>query len=143
MSNNTLEKLLQTSYVFDNVSNIENFKKQLTQFLITKKIPLYFAPEGKHTSGKALLKFKKYPFEVTNKIQPVSISIKRPLIDIATSTLGSNYYSDTFYYMFCPITTYKLRFLPSLEKKSISSDEFAEIARQNIASSLKVRCLLW
>lgn len=128
-----------SSYNFGTASNIETFKKNLSQFLSVKKKPLYFTPEGKHTNGKALLKFKKYPFEVTNKIQPICISIERPIIDIATSTLGSSYFSDTFYFMFCPFTNYKLQFLASLEKKSISTDEFVEIARQNIASTLKVR----
>lgn len=128
-----------TNYDFGNVSNVDNFKKKLSEYLTTKKVPLYFQPEGKPTTGKGLLKFKKYPFEVTNKIQPVSISVKRPVIHVATSTLGSNYMSDTFYFMFCPITSYRVRFLPSLEKKSISNEEFAEITRQNIASALKVR----
>lgn len=111
----------------------------MSQFLSVKKKPLYFAPEGKPTNGRALLKFKKYPFEVTNKIQPICISIERPIIDIATSTLGSSFISDTFYFMFCPFTNYKLQFLASLEKKSISTEEFVEIARQNIASTLKVK----
>lgn len=133
--------MINSSYNFGKFGNFEDFKKNLSQFLSDKKRPLYFAPEGKNTNGKALLKFKKYPFEVTNKIQPVCINIERPIIDIAISTLGSNFVSDMFYFMFCPITNYKLRFLASLEKKSISADEFSEIARQNIASALQVRSL--
>lgn len=110
----------------------------MAKFLSEKKALFHFLPEGKPTNGKALLKFKTYPFEIITKIQPVCISIERPVIDIAISTLGSNYFSDIFYYMFCPFTNYKLRFLASLEKKTVSSEEFAEIARQNIASALQV-----
>lgn len=124
------------------MGNIENFKKNLSNFLSEKSIPLHFIPEGKPTNGKALLKFKTYPFEVTTKIQPICIIIERSIIDIATSTLGSNYFIDIFYFMFCPVTNYKLKFLASLEKKTISNEEFAEITRQNIALALKVGLIL-
>lgn len=130
-----------STYNFGKHDNIENLKKKLSQYLSEKVTPLYFAPEGKNTNGRALLKFKKYPFEVTNKIQPICICIERPIIDIAISTLGSNFVTDTFYFMFCPVTNYKLSFLATLEKKSISADEFSEIARQNIASALQVSFL--
>lgn len=120
------------------MGNIENFKKNLSNFLNKRNIPLHFVPEGKPTNGKALLKFETYPFEVTTKIQPICISIERPIIDIATSTLGSNYFIDILYFMFCPFTNYKLKFLASLEKKSITNEEFAEITRQNIALASKV-----
>lgn len=137
---NKLGKLLlnTTNYNFGDRSSVENFKKKLCEFLNDKKIPLYFTPEGKATNGNGLLKFKTYPFEVATRIQPVCITVERPIIDIATSILGSNYWSDIFYFLFCPFTNFKLRFLASLEKKSTSSDEFAEITRQNIAATLKV-----
>lgn len=139
INKNVFEKVLQIgTYKFGNTGNIENFKKNLSQFLTEKKKPLHFTPEEKPTNGRALLKFKTYPFEITTKIQLICINIERPIIDIATSTLGSNYFSDVFYFMFCPFTNYKLRFQASLEKKSFSSNEFAEIARQNLASALKV-----
>ncbi|KAG5887830.1 hypothetical protein JTB14_022688 [Gonioctena quinquepunctata] len=101
-------------------------------------MPLYFAPEGKPTNGKALLKFKTYPFEFTSKIQPICISIERPLLDISVTTLGTSYSSDLFYFMFCPITVYKLKFLTPLEKKCMPDTDFAEIVRKDIASALKI-----
>ncbi|KAJ8955973.1 hypothetical protein NQ318_006244 [Aromia moschata] len=74
-----LEKMLVLSnYCFGNISNFDTFKKNIYQFLTDKKIPLYFAPEGKATNGKALLKFKSYPFQFAQKVQPVCISLERP-----------------------------------------------------------------
>ncbi|XP_023013564.2 lipid droplet-regulating VLDL assembly factor AUP1 [Leptinotarsa decemlineata] len=135
----SLEKVMCLStYCFGNVTNSDNFKNSVSQFMAEKKTPLYFAPEGRATNGKALLKFKTYAFEVSSKIQPICITIERSLLDISVTTLGSSYFSDLFYFMFCPLTIYKLKFLPSLERKSTSNSDFAEIVRREIATNLKI-----
>ncbi|XP_072378485.1 lipid droplet-regulating VLDL assembly factor AUP1-like [Diabrotica undecimpunctata] len=136
----TLEKVLGLStYCFGSITNLDNFKNNIKQFMVEKKTPLYFAPEEKLTNGKALLKFKTYPFEFANKVQPVCIRIERPFLDVAVTTVGSTFVSDMLYFLFVPITNYKLTFLAPLEKSTMSDDEFGEIARQNMATSLKVQ----
>ncbi|CAG9861905.1 unnamed protein product [Phyllotreta striolata] len=136
----TLEKILGLStYCFGSATNLDNFKNNIKQFMADKKIPIYFAPEEKITNGRGLLKFKTYPFEFANKVQPICIKIDRPFLDVSITTVGSTFTSDMLYYLFSPITNYKLTFLPPLEKKSMSDEEFGEIVRQNIATSLKVQ----
>lgn len=123
---------------FGSQTNLESFKKKIADFISEQKIPVHFTPEEKVTNGKALLKFKTYPFFITNKVQPICISIERPFLHLAVTTLGSSYWTDVLFYMFSPLTRYKLKFLPPLEKKSVAEAEFSEIVRQNIASTLKV-----
>ncbi|CAH1115374.1 unnamed protein product [Psylliodes chrysocephalus] len=136
----TLEKVLGLStYCFGSVTNLDNFKNNIKQFIAEKKTPLYFAPEEKITNGKALLKFKTYPFEFTNKVQPICIKIDRPFLDISVTTIGSTFISDMFYFLFAPVTNYKLTFLVPFEKTSMSDDEFSEVVRQNMATSLKIQ----
>ncbi|EFA08762.1 lipid droplet-regulating VLDL assembly factor AUP1 [Tribolium castaneum] len=125
-------------HYFGTQTNLESFKKNVADFLSEQQIPVHFTPEEKITNGKALLKFKSYPFSLTNKVQPVCISIERPFLDLSVTTLRSSYWTDVLFYMFSPLTNYKLKFLPPLEKKSVAEAEFSEIVRQNIASALKV-----
>lgn len=101
-------------------------------------IDVFFIEEST-TNGKALLKFNSQYFKFFQKVQPLCITIQRPLLNIAISTLGSTYMNDILYFMFSPFTNYNIKFLPSMERKSLSEDEFADIMRQNIASDLKVR----
>jgi ancient ubiquitous protein 1 len=123
---------------FGPAANLESFKKNVAQVLAEQQIPVHFTPEDKITNGKALLKFKSYPFSIANKVQPVCIRIERPFLDLSVTTLGSSYWSDVLFYMFSPLTNYKLKFLPPLERKSLAEGEFSEIVRQNIASTLRV-----
>lgn len=135
----SLEKVLgMSTYYFGNIANFDTFKKNVCQFISEKKIPLYFSPEGKPTNGKALIKFKSYPFQFATKVQPICITVERPFLNISVTTLGSSYFSDVFFFMFSPLTNYRLQFLSPLEKKNHSDSEFAEIVRQNIATELKV-----
>lgn len=103
-----------------------------------EKVPVYFRPEAKITNGRALLKFKTYPFSFSSKVQPLCIEISRPYLGISVSTLGAGYWDNLFFFMFSPITVYNLEFLPVVEKKSYTDAEFAEAVRQNISSALKV-----
>ncbi|XP_044270985.1 lipid droplet-regulating VLDL assembly factor AUP1-like [Tribolium madens] len=125
-------------HYFGSQTNLESFKKNLVDFLSEQQVPIHFTPEEKITNGKALLKFKSYPFSLTNKVQPVCISIERPFLDLSVTTLGASYWTDVLFYMFSPLTNYKLKFLPPLEKKSLVETEYSEVVRQNIASALKV-----
>ncbi|CAG9766909.1 unnamed protein product [Ceutorhynchus assimilis] len=120
------------------VNSTEAFKTKLEKTTKEKKAPVLICPEESATNGKALLKFNSKYFSFFQKVQPLCITIKRPLLDISISTLGSTYINDILYYMFSPFTNYTVKFLPSMEKKSLSEDEFADIVRQNIASELKI-----
>ncbi|XP_066251167.1 lipid droplet-regulating VLDL assembly factor AUP1-like [Euwallacea similis] len=120
------------------LGSTDTFKRNLDKVTKEGKTPVLVCPEEIPTNGKALLKFNSQYFKFFQKVQPLCITIKRPLLDIAISTLGSTYMNDLLYFMFSPFTNYNIKFLPSLEKKSLSEDEFADIVRQNIASELKV-----
>ncbi|CAG9818840.1 unnamed protein product [Phaedon cochleariae] len=135
----TLERVLGlSSYCFTNIGNLDKFKSNVNKFIVENQTPLYFAPEGRPTNGKGLLKFKIYPFEFTSKIQPVCISIERPYLDISVTSIGSSYLSDILYFMFCPTTNYKLMFLPPIEKHDQTDEEFADVVRRQIANALKI-----
>lgn len=119
-------------------SNSNDFKKNVTT-LIENHVHVYFKPEGNApTNGKALLKFASYPFQFAQKIQPVAITVTRPLLDIALTKYGASHISDMLYFMFSPLTCFKLTFLSPLEKKTIPDEEFADIVRQNLSTVLKV-----
>lgn len=125
------------TYYCGNDTNLENVTRNI-KHLIANKISVHFAPEGRQTNGKALLKFRPYPFQFSNKVQPVCISIERPFLNIAVNVCGSTYLTDLFFFMFSPITNYKIKFMTPLEKKNLSDSEFAEIVRQNISNGLNV-----
>lgn len=134
-----VERVLGIStYCFGSIVNVDNFKNNLKQFM-EERSPIYFAPEDKVTNGKALLKFKTYPFEFTNKVQPICITVDRPFLDISVTVLGSSYFSDLVYYLFSPITNYRLTFLAPSERKTMTDKEFAESIRQSMATALKVQ----
>ncbi|KAL1491482.1 hypothetical protein ABEB36_012073 [Hypothenemus hampei] len=125
-------------YDLGSLSNPDNFKKNLEKYTKDKKTPVFVCPEEIPTNGTALLKFNAQYFKFFQKVQPLCITIKRPVFDTAISTLGSTYMNDILFFMFSPFTNYKIKFLPSLERKSLSEDEFADVVRQNIATELKV-----
>lgn len=132
-----LSRVLATHY-FGPVTNFDAFKSNVLRLISIEKIPVYFRPEAKITNGRALLKFKTYPFTFSSKVQPLCIEISRPYLGISVYTLGSGYWDNVFFFMFSPITVYSLEFLPVLEKKNLPETDFAEIVRQNISSALKV-----
>lgn len=136
-----LSRAFATHY-FGPVTNFEAFKSNVHRLITTEKIPAYFRPEAKITNGRALLKFKTYPFTFSTKVQPLCIEISRPYLGISVSTLGSGYWDNVFFFMFSPFTVYSIEFLPVLEKKNHADAEFAEIVRQNISAALKVKGFL-
>lgn len=132
-----LSRAFATHY-FGPVTNFDAFKNNVLQLVTVEKIPVYFRPEAKITNGRALLKFKSYPFTFSSKVQPLCVEISRPYLGISVCTLGSGYWNNVFFFMFSPVTIYNVQFLPALEKKNLSDAELSEIARENISSALKV-----
>lgn len=132
-----LSRAFATHY-FGPIANFDAFKTNVHQLITNEKTPVYFRPEAKITNGRALLKFKSYPFTFSSKVQPLCIEISRPYFGISVCTLGSGYWDNVFFFMFSPVTVYNIQFLPTLEKKNLSDTDFAEIVRENISSTLKV-----
>ncbi|KAF5279756.1 hypothetical protein FQA39_LY05446 [Lamprigera yunnana] len=118
-------------------ANFDTLKKNITS-AITNNVPIYFQPEFKQTNGKTVLKFKTWPFEICNKVQPISVEVSRPFLDIKVSTFDGAFWTDTLAYLFSPYTCYKLRFLPVVEKMTLSETEFADKVRTDVAHALKV-----
>lgn len=103
------------------------------------KEPLYFQPESSITNGKALIKFNTWPFSICTKVQPITINVYRPMLGISVTTASGTYWTNFFFYLFCPCTIYNLKFISACEKKGLTDAEFAEKIRNDLASSLKVR----
>lgn len=123
---------------FGSAANFESFKNNILDVISKNKEPLYFQPESTITNGKALIKFNTWPFTLCTKIQPITIKVYRPLLDISVTTATGSYWTNFFYYLFCPCTIYTLEFLNACEKKGLTDAQFAEKIRQDIASSLNV-----
>lgn len=100
---------------------------------------LYFQPESTITNGRALIKFNTWPFSICAKVQPITIKVYRPMLGISVTTATATYWTNFFFYLFCPCTIYTLQFLSASEKKGHNDAEFAEKIRKDIATSLKVR----
>ncbi|KRT82808.1 hypothetical protein AMK59_3061 [Oryctes borbonicus] len=126
-------------HYFKSTNNIEELKRDLSNVVSESKVPIYFQPESIITNGRALLKFSIWPFTLCNKVQPVTITINRPGLDIPISTIYSGYWSDLFFFMFVPCTVYRIKFLPAVEKKGLSEETFINKVRLNIANDLKVK----
>nr|XP_022905391.1 ancient ubiquitous protein 1-like [Onthophagus taurus] len=123
---------------FGSTTNIEDLRKSIEKVLGGSKIPLLFQPESSATNGKGLLKFNISPFILYSKVQPITITVHRPVLNAAISTISSDYWRDVFWYMFVPCTVYKIKFLPAVEKKSVSDGEFCDRIRQNIGNDLNI-----
>ncbi|KAF2883254.1 hypothetical protein ILUMI_22924 [Ignelater luminosus] len=119
-------------------TNFNNFKKSIATTITERTVPIHFQPESKQTNGRAILKFKTWPFGLCSQVQPVCIEVNRPFLDIKVSAFDSAYWTDTMIYLFSPCTNYKLRFLPTVAKMNLPESEFAEKVRQDIANGLKV-----
>lgn len=123
---------------FGSTSNVEHLKKSIDAFTLEQPNPILFQPENKITNGKGVLKFKDWPFSLANEVQPVYLTIRRPIFDISITTITSSYWSDIFWYLFSPWTVYNLCFMPVQKKGNMNDIDFAESVRQNIATGLKV-----
>ncbi|KAK9709596.1 hypothetical protein QE152_g26546 [Popillia japonica] len=136
--NTFLTSAFGIQYFKSTTTNIEEFKKELSNIISESKVPIYFQPESVRTNSRALLKFSVWPFAICNKVQPIAITVSRPGLDIPISTIDSGYWSDLFFFMFVPCTVYKIKFLPCVEKKGICEGTFISKVRQSIADDLKI-----
>uniref|UniRef100_A0A1I8EU59 CUE domain-containing protein n=1 Tax=Wuchereria bancrofti TaxID=6293 RepID=A0A1I8EU59_WUCBA len=102
-------------------------------------LPLLTFPEGAMTSGSTgLLKFSTWPFEVSDSVQPVLISVYRPFFgNIAVSVLGGAWWQDVFYFLFVPFTIMKVQFFipvrwlhPLHRRKSSESNKPSETTEE-------------
>lgn len=125
-------------YNFNTISNVDEVKKSISVFIVNNSVPLLFQPENKITNGETLLKFKEWPFSLTNEVQPVFLKVYRPVFDISVTTIESSYWSDIFWYLFSPYTIYHLSFLPVTEKGELTDSEYADEVRKSMAIAMKV-----
>lgn len=100
---------------------LRNVKKHCSE----SEVPILSYPEGASTSGKkGLLKFSTWPFSLDLPVQPILITTYRPpFVDVATSPIGSRWWTDLAWFAFVPYTHFQLRILPVQQK---GSDETVE-----------------
>ncbi|XP_077992624.1 lipid droplet-regulating VLDL assembly factor AUP1-like isoform X2 [Glandiceps talaboti] len=103
-------------------------------------LPLLTHPEGATANGKkGLLKFSTWPFSLDLPIQPIVIKVRRPVIGINISTLGSRWWQDVFWFFFSPVSIFNLRVLPAMtSSESDSVDEFTKKVQSLMAKELDI-----
>lgn len=74
-------------------------------------VPILTHPEGATTNGRVgLLKFSTWPFSLDYPVHPIIITVNRsPIIKVAPSIIGSRWWSDLFWILMSPWTTFCLR----------------------------------
>jgi len=87
---------------------IHNVRKHL---VVDDAVPILTHPEGATTNGRVgLLKFSTWPFSLDCPVNPIAITVTRsPPIKISPTVLGSRWWSDLFWIMLTPWTTFNLR----------------------------------
>lgn len=123
---------------FGSTQNLEELKKSIAAYFVEDTTSVLFQPENRITNGKAVLKFKDWPFGFINEVQPMYLQLRRPIFDISVRTITSSYWSDIFWYLFSPWTVYNVCFLPVVERDDATDTEFAEKVRRDIAAGLQV-----
>ncbi|XP_035673002.1 ancient ubiquitous protein 1-like [Branchiostoma floridae] len=110
------------------------------QHLSQETLPLMFQPEEVCTnSQKGLLKFSSLPFSLDHPtVQPIAISVSRPLFSIGVCLPGSSWWADLFWFLFTPATVFTLRFLPSVHREEDSAEEFGRKTQKILAAHLGV-----
>ncbi|KAE8628434.1 hypothetical protein XENTR_v10000010 [Xenopus tropicalis] len=100
--------------------------------------PLLLFPEEETTSGRTgLLHFSSWPFSLSDSVQPLTLTVQRPLIAAAVS--GCSWVTELFWLLFIPFTVYQVRWLPPVTRHTRESDEeFAFRVQQMMAGSLGV-----
>lgn len=87
---------------------IENVKMHLNS--TSGPIPILCYPEGATTNGKTgLLKFGSWLFTIETPMQPIYITVYRPLLPISVSVLGSRWWSDLFWFLVVPFTVFTIK----------------------------------
>ncbi|CAH1713864.1 unnamed protein product [Aphis gossypii] len=106
--------------------NVTTETSILKQFLVrNNKQSLMLFPEGASTNGKcALLKFSITPALISDKLQPVVLTVTRPsFVNINLSVLGSNNISEVFWFFFVPFTKFEYKLLEVIQRSNDESDE--------------------
>ncbi|XP_054264589.1 lipid droplet-regulating VLDL assembly factor AUP1-like [Macrosteles quadrilineatus] len=97
-----------------------NLKLHLQQ---TTKVPLLLLPEETTTSGScALLRFSPLCANVAASVQPVCLKAWRPF-HITTTTLAASFSTDLFWFLFSPVTVFRIRYLPVIHRLENETDE--------------------
>ncbi|XP_018601905.1 lipid droplet-regulating VLDL assembly factor AUP1 [Scleropages formosus] len=99
-------------------------------------LPLLFFPEEDTTNGRrGLLKFSSWPFTVTDTVQPVALTARRPLL--AVSTAESSWVTELLWILFVPFTVYQVRWLSPLSRQDGEPpQDFANKVQELIAKEL-------
>ncbi|XP_037301238.1 lipid droplet-regulating VLDL assembly factor AUP1-like [Manduca sexta] len=104
--------------------------------------PILLQPEGGPTNGKALLKFTDWPFPLGNRVQPVAITVERPLTRVTVHGPGDARdkfpWSDALWFLWAPLTAYTVRLLPPLERHDDDEPALAARARDALANALQI-----
>ncbi|KAL1137768.1 hypothetical protein AAG570_009464 [Ranatra chinensis] len=119
----------------------ESVVANLRAFIEKGESVLLLQPE-ETTSGKnGLLKFSTVAAQVNRRVQPVAVSVERPLwANAAPTVLGASIPLDIFWFLFSPYTIFKFRFLNVIQREPDDTDEtFADKMQSAIASSLSVQ----
>uniref|UniRef100_A0A1I7XIY7 Frizzled domain-containing protein n=1 Tax=Heterorhabditis bacteriophora TaxID=37862 RepID=A0A1I7XIY7_HETBA len=58
--------------------------------------------------------FSSWPCEVADQVQPLSITMSRPLLPVRIAVLGSAWWADVFWFLVLPFTIVRVRWLPVL-----------------------------
>ncbi|XP_033869392.1 lipid droplet-regulating VLDL assembly factor AUP1-like [Acipenser ruthenus] len=101
-------------------------------------LPLLLYPEEETTNGKTgLLKFSSWPFSVSDSVQPVALSVKRPFIP--ANVEESSWILELLWTLFIPFTVYQVRWLPTVSRQDgDSSQEFGNKVQELLAVKLGV-----
>ncbi|XP_017545289.1 lipid droplet-regulating VLDL assembly factor AUP1 [Pygocentrus nattereri] len=101
-------------------------------------LPLLLFPEEDTTNGRAgLLKFSSWPFSVADSVQPVAMTVKRPLISV--NVPESSWLTELLWTFFVPFTVYQVRWhLPVHRQDGESHQEFANRVQELLATELGV-----
>jgi len=107
----------------ENASTESSVLKQFISNDQEKSLLLF--PEGAFTSGKrALLKFSTLPAVISDSLQPVAITIKRPsFANINLSVLGSRNISEIFWFLFVPFTKFEYKLLEVINRCEEETNE--------------------
>uniref|UniRef100_A0A0N4ZYH6 Ancient ubiquitous protein 1 n=1 Tax=Parastrongyloides trichosuri TaxID=131310 RepID=A0A0N4ZYH6_PARTI len=128
----------------------EEFVKQVKAYLSNKpdecnatdtSLPLLSFPEGCITNGnKGLLKFSSWPFEVSDTVQPIALTLHRPIFSQFKSTIiGSPWWEDVIFFMLLPVSIIHINWLSPMHKKpDETSEEFADRCSSVLSAYLEI-----
>jgi len=123
--------------VFEGSQDKHMFATSLRSHLSKTPCPLLLQPEEADTNGRVgLLKFAPWCAGVAAAVQPVCLIAWRPLA-VTPTTLGATFSLDLFWFLFSPITIFRIRYLPVIQKQEGDTDEeMADRVAQSIAKEL-------